>query len=48
MRLSKRLAIAVVHVLQGILANLAGIVDRVTESATLGILGISLKLTTVR
>jgi hypothetical protein len=48
MRLPKRLAIAVVHIFQGILANLAGIVDDVTESATLGILGISLNPTTVR
>jgi hypothetical protein len=48
MRLSKGLTIAVVHVLQGVLANLAGIMDKVTESATLRIIGISLKPTTVR
>jgi hypothetical protein len=34
MRLSKGLRIAVVHVLQGVLANLAGIMDKVTEGAT--------------
>jgi hypothetical protein len=45
---SKRLAIAVVQILQGILANLAGIVDEVTESTTLRILGINLNPTTVR
>jgi hypothetical protein len=48
MRLSKGLTIAVVHILQGVLANLAGITDKVTEGATLWIVGISLNPTTVR
>jgi hypothetical protein len=48
MRLSKRLAIAVVHILQGVLANLAGIVDKVKEGATLRIHGIRLSPTNVR
>jgi hypothetical protein len=48
MRLLKGLTRAVVHVLQGVLANLAGIMDKVMEGVTLRIIGISLNPTTVR